>query len=440
MRALAQILNASGHRVSGSDRFYDQGMGREEVNGLLKEGISLFPQNGDALIVGDVDRVVISSAIEDENPELILARRKGIPVIKRAQLLAELTNRGCSIGVAGTSGKTTTCGMIGYLLRRLNKNPTIINGGVVLNFEEEGMIGDAVLGSGDLIVFEVDESDGLMELYRPKIGLITNIEFDHKPIPELVQIFSKFARNVRGKLVLNHRYMKGLSLDGLKGKTFSFGLECGDLFPHEYSMDGDGIEFKISNISYRLPLLGLHNLMNAVAAISVLKILGFMDEDISMMIKEFKGIRGRLELVGEGNGIRVYNDYAHNPDKIYATITTLQPYFERLIIIFQPHGYGPTRLLGPRLIDLFSENLRDEDILFVQKIYYAGGKVEMDISSEEIVIPLKRKGKRVFYSPCRDEVIGFLVKEVREGDAVVVMGARDRTLEGFAKGIAKAIL
>lgn len=434
MRPLAKVLNASGHMVSGSDRSYDQGVDREGFGLLLKEGISLFPQNGE-VFEGEVERVVVSSAIEEENPDLLVAQRKGVPIIQRAELLAEITNPHLSIGVAGTSGKTTTCGMIGYLLQRLHRDPTIINGGMVLDLNGE----DAVLGKGDLVVYEADESDGCMSLYCPTIGVITNVELDHMPLPQLIETFAGFARNVKETLVLHQAYIEPLGLGYMRAKIFSFGLEGGDLFPQEYRITEEGIFFRISDLPYSLPILGLHNLLNALGAVSVLKVLGFGDEEISKEIRGFRGIRGRLEFLAQERGIKIYHDYAHNPDKIRATITTLQPYFKRLILIFQPHGYGPTRFLKAKLIETFCDNLREEDILFIQEIYYAGGKVERDISSNDLVTPLKKSGKRVFYSPCRSKTIESVVDVVKEGDAVVVMGARDRTLEGFAKDIARAI-
>lgn len=292
---------------------------------------------------------------------------------------------------------------------------------------------------GDLFVFEADESDGHIDLYRPKIGVITNIELDHRPIPQLIELFTKFVGNVERVIVLNHRYIEYLPLGDIKGKVFSFGLDGKDLSPQEYCLGKEGIYFKISGIPYRIPILGLHNLMNALAAIATLKILGFKDKEISRNFADFLGIKGRLELLGKKRGINIYNDYAHNPNKIHATITSLKPYFKRLLIIFQPHGYGPIRLLGPKLIDLFYKDLREEDVLFIEKIYYAGGKVERDVSSMDLVMSLKRMGKRVFYSPYRENTLSLVIKMARWGDAIIVMGARDRTLEGFAKKIAKAL-
>jgi UDP-N-acetylmuramate--alanine ligase len=439
MRPLAQILKARGHEVSGSDRLYDKGIDVSGFEVLTKRGISILPQRGEVFERERVDKVVISVAVEEDNPELILARKKGILIRRRAEVLSEVVNFGYSIGVAGTSGKTTTCGMIGYTLKKLGWNPTVINGGVILNLREEGLLGDAIPGREDLVVYEADESDGFMELYRPTIGVITNIELDHMPLLKLREVFTGFARNVKETLIINHRYIEVLELGSVRTKIFSFGISDGDLFPEEYRVSEEGIFFRIKNTSYEISLLGFHNLLNALGAISVLKVLGLKDKEISKGIREFKGIKGRLEFLGEKRGIKIYYDVAHNPDKIHATVTTLQPYFERLIIVFQPHGYGPTRFLKKELIKVFYNILRKEDLLFIQEIYYAGGKVKRDISSKELVFALKEAGKKAFYYEERDDIVDSVVSLVKEMDGIVVMGARDRTLEGFARKLALAI-
>ncbi|HAV43397.1 TPA: UDP-N-acetylmuramate--L-alanine ligase [bacterium] len=434
MSSLAQILRARGHEVSGSDRSYDRGVNLELFCKLASSGIPLFAQDGEGLKEG-VDRVVISSAIEEDNPDLTKAYEKGIPVIRRAELLAELTNQTTSIAVAGTSGKTTTCGMIGYVLHRLGWDPTIINGGIINNFASPNFVGNALNGHSDLVVFEADESDGSVALYQPEFGVLTNIELDHRPLRELEELFITFLEGVKKTIILNAEY----SSRSFSKNTITFGLKRGNISPYEVETTLKGSSFKIGGISYRLNLIGFHNLLNALAAIATLKTLGLKDEEISKALECFKGIRRRLEYLGEVKGIRIFDDYAHNPDKIRASISVLRDYFERLIIIFQPHGYQPTKFLKDRLIQTFKENLRNKDILFVGEIYYAGGTTKKDISSQDLVGPLQEEGRKVYYSSNREEIIAEVVKRVQGGDGVLVMGARDETLREFSLKIIEAL-
>lgn len=427
MSALAQILRARGYEVSGSDRSYDQGDNFELFRKLSSMGISLFAQDGKGL-EGEIDRVVVSNSIEEDNPDLIQAHQKEVPIITRAQLLSELTNT--ALSVAGTSGKTTTCGMIGYVLHHLGHDPTIINGGTINNLVSPDNVGNAINGHPDLVVFEADESDGSVVLYRPEIGVLTNIELDHKPIKDLEELFNVFLENTKEILILNADCPKSLS-NG-KRPVVTFGLKNANVAPDEYKATGQGLYFKLKNTPFRLNLIGFHNLLNALAAITALRVFGLKDKEISQALEGFKGIKRRLEWLGQARGIKVFDDYAHNPDKIQASILALKDRFKKLIIIFQPHGFSPTRFLKNELIETFKNNLREKDILFMCEIYYAGGTAAKDISSRDIILPLQEEGKRASYYSLQEEIIDEVVRVGRSGDGILVMGARDETLREFS--------
>lgn len=280
MSALAQILVESGMNVSGSDRYYDRGENTPLFDKLTFLGISLFKQDGSGLEL-PVAKVVISTAIEDDNPDIKKAKEKNIPIIHRAKLLAEIFNHAKQrIAITGTSGKTTTTAMIGFVLHQLGMNPTIINGGIMLDFDN-----NFVNGRPDLMVIEADESDGSSSLYKPTIGVITNISLDHKPLNELEVIFADFAKNTQ-TLILN------ADSPGCSCNAITFGIkEKAQIFPKELSKS----YFVIEDTPFYLSLLGIHNVYNALAAIAVLKTLGIKIKDISATLSKFKGIKRRLQ-------------------------------------------------------------------------------------------------------------------------------------------------
>lgn len=438
MSALAQVLKAKGVEISGSDRYYDKGVNTTLFDKLTSMGISIFKQDGSG-VEEKIDKVVVSTAIEDDNPDIIKAKNKDIPIIRRAELLAETFNSSKQkIAITGTSGKTTTTAMIGFILHQLGFVPTIINGGIMLDFSQENCLGNAIIGNPELMVIEADESDGTCCLYKSTIGIITNIQLDHKSLPELEVIFKKFAGNIINTLILNADCKRCINLTSKPKLTFGIENEA-DIYPKELRLYPQDSYFIIEDTPFYLPLPGVHNVYNALATIAIAKILDVKLKKISSVLSKFKGIKRRLQFIGEENGIKVIDDYAHNPDKIKATLSTLKLQFPRLIIIFQPHGFGPTRLLKEGFIQTFNKELRKQDILFMIEIYYAGGTIIKDISSNDIVIPLEKEGLQVHYFADREKTIPQVIKEAKPGDGIVVMGARDDTLSEFCLDILKAI-
>ncbi|MDI6792518.1 MAG: Mur ligase domain-containing protein [bacterium] len=434
MNSLAQIIVERGFTVSGSDRAFDQKVSPDLAGKLAELGIILSTQDGSVFDKRDVRQVVVSTSIEDDNPDLKRAGQLGLPILHRAELLAQVSNTSRSIVVAGTSGKTTTTGIIGYVLYYLGLNPTVVNGGVIKNWAETDLIGNAISGhDSNLAVIEADESDGTISLYRPSIGVVLNIALDHKPLSELEPLFNSFAQAVKETLILNLDCARSSELRGsAKITTFGIGSNASRSIK-QLELGPSGATFLLEGTSYYVPLLGRHNVSNALAAIAALRATGLSHTEISRALAEFKGIKRRLELIGEKNGVKVFDDYAHNPDKIRASIETLRPFFKRLIVIFQPHGFGPTRLLKEGLISTFETCLDKNDLLYIPDIYYAGGTAARDISSADLIRPLKEKGLSAYYYPQRDEIVKEVAARVQPEDAVIVMGARDNTLSNLCR-------
>jgi UDP-N-acetylmuramate--alanine ligase len=435
MNPLAQVLRQQGHEVSGSDRGFDRGTNQELQQKLQALGIRIFSQDGSG-ITRDLDVVVVSTAIEAQNRELEQARAFSIPVMHRADLLAELFNAGFGIAVAGTSGKTTVTAMAASVLDAAGKDPTVVNGGIMKQYESPSAIGNADCGSSGIVLIETDESDGSIVKFRPRVGVITNITKDHKELSELRQLFRTFAAHTADALIVNadDREILGLGL----ANAIPFGMGEGSRFAITNVRQGkSGTTFEVQGTGFHLSVPGLHNVYNAAAAIAVGMVLGLPVSALQEGIRSFAGTRRRLDIVSRKNNITVIDDFAHNPDKITSSIAALKTMGERLIIIFQPHGYGPTRFLLAELAASFSTSLAASDILFLLPIYDAGGTADRSISSADIAG--KIAGPRVSCVNDRKEAVAQAARMARSGDVIAVMGARDDTLSAFAQEIAAAV-
>jgi len=435
MNPLAQILRQRGNWVGGSDRSFDRGTNTALFEKLQGLGIFLFPQDGSG-ITADIDTLVISTAIEEQNRELDQARLFSMPVMHRADLLAQLFNSGYGIAIAGTSGKTTVTGMTASVLDAAGKDPTVINGGIIRQYESPARIGNAKGGTSDIVLIETDESDGSIVKFRPRVGVITNISKDHKELGELRQLFQAFAGNTADTLIVNgdDREIRALGISN----AITFGMENSrGIAVERVQHSAHGTTFEVQGNSFHLSAPGLHNVYNAVAAIAVGLVMGLPVKAIQEGISSFAGIRRRLDIITREHGITVIDDFAHNPDKIASSIAALRSMGERLIVIFQPHGYGPTRFLLNELAASFSASLNASDFLFLLPIYDAGGTADRSISSADLA--KKISGPKINCAIDRKEVIEQVVDIVTAGDVIAVMGARDDTLSEFAQAIAEAV-
>jgi UDP-N-acetylmuramate--alanine ligase len=431
---LAQVLLARGHRVSGSDRNLDKGIDSPLFQKLSHLGITCLSQDGSG-VNETTNMVVISSAIEEDNPDIQKARELGIPIIQRASLLAILFNERQGIAIAGTNGKTTVASMVTWIMDRAGLDPTAVVGGYMKNYVSGARPGNARIGHSNVMCIEADESDGTLAYYKPKLGVVTSISKDHKPLEVLMGLFLIFIQN-SARLVINTD-CQVLSRVKLPPKeTLTYGLqERAQIRATEIAYQPWGSSFRVGGVNFELKVPGRHNVLNALAAIATCSMESISLEKAAEALREFQGVERRLDLVGEVHGIRVIDDFAHNPDKIQAALEAVKLGANRLFVVYQPHGYGPTKFVKEELIEVFSRMISREDVLFMPEILYLGGTATRDISSQTLVKELVTRGVNAYYFPERRHILGPLMAEVKPGDTVLVMGARDDTLTDFCHEI-----
>jgi UDP-N-acetylmuramate--alanine ligase len=449
MTPLALIIQARGGRVEGSDRALDQGRNTERFDFLRAHGIALHPQDGSGVRRAS-QTLVTSAAVEETIPDVQAARRVGAAVTTRARLLADLFNAAAlGVGVAGTSGKSTTTGMIGWILHRAGKDPTIMNGADMKNFvSADSPFASARIGKGEIFVSEVDESDGSIAFYEPRIAVINNISLDHKSMDELRSLFRDFSVKAE-TVVLNLDNPETAALvPGLKpGRvaTYSLSDPRADLLASSPVPSPAGISFHVKeresgeSVEVNLKVPGRHNVANALAALCAAKACGVRLADAAGYLGEFSGIRRRLEVVGAVNGITIIDDFAHNPDKILATLETMHAFPGRLLLMFQPHGYGPIRLMKDALVDCFTKGMRPDDVLVMPEPVYFGGTVDRSVGSRDLAGEIERAGRKASAFADRAACGDVLVKLARPGDRILVMGARDDSLSLFARELLKRL-
>jgi UDP-N-acetylmuramate--alanine ligase len=435
MSALAQVAAMEGRAVSGSDRDFDRGRNLGVKAALEKLGVRIFPQDGSAITASTAE-LALSTAIEDSSPEVVKAKELGLKITHRSELLAAQVDGSDTIAVAGTSGKSTVAAMLFAVLEAGGIGPSIITGGALGSLKERGLIGNAFKGKGKVLVVEADESDGTIVRYRPKTGLLLNISKDHKDVEVLNGIFAEFARNC-GSLLVN---ADDQAARGLLPAAPSFGFNSGGWRVTDIRQGVFSSSFSINGTAFELPAPGLYNIENALAACAAAALYGVGLEVCASGLKAFRGVERRFVLVGEKAGVTVIDDYAHNPAKITALLKALhQAAGRRVIAVYQPHGFTPTRHLKAELIESFSSGLAAGDMLVMPEIYYAGGTVTKNISSKDISDAVAARGHKTAYYENRTEIPAALRALARAGDIIVVIGARDATLAAFAGQILEAL-
>ena len=439
MLPLASIVRATGARVAGSDRSLDAGRVASKFAYLRSLGIGLFPQDGSGLQPGMT--LVTSAAVEETVPDVVRARELGLDHLTRPEFLAKLLNDAQrSVAVGGTSGKSTVTGMIGWILHATHRQPTVMNGAVMKNFvTPSAPFASALVGDPELFVSEVDESDGSIALYRPEIAVLTNISLDHKEMDELRTLFTGFLNSAR-KAVLNlddpeTRLLTDL-VAGDRCIGYGFDSPGADFMGKNLELVPAGSRFSLiageESADVELNVPGRHNASNALAAIAAARALGVSLPDAVAAIARFEGLKRRLEKVGTAAGVAVIDDFAHNPDKIDATLATLRAQPGRLLILFQPHGYGPLTKMGEQLAESFASGLAPDDRLYLPDPVYQGGTVDRTRGSDWLADQVRTLGGEADHIAERAAIGEALVKEARDGDRIVIMGARDDSLSEFA--------
>jgi UDP-N-acetylmuramate--alanine ligase len=441
MSPLAALLRRRGHAVQGSDRSLDQGKNAAVAASLRALGVELYPHDGTA-VTAAVDRFVHSTAVEAATPEMRAAEALRLPRQTRPALLAEIVAAGRpGVAIAGTSGKSTITGMLAWLLREGGVPATIIGGAALVG---EGGGGCLVAGPADAaVVAEACESDGTLVGYHPTLGLVHNVSRDHDELPALRAQFRTFAAGCQ-TLFVNAASPEAFALGGSSRKTLSYGLGSEADAPLVVERVGPDRALGTLRVEGRaltldVPQPGLHNLENAAAAALVALRLGLGMSTIEQLLARFPGVGRRFEIVGvTPTGIRVVDDYAHNADKLRAALTTAQAGADRVVAVFQPHGFGPARFLRPELRELLPRLLRPQDRFCYAEIFYAGGTVARDISGEMLADDL-RVSRDCGFAPTHDAVRGWVTKEARPGDTVLVMGARDPDLPTLSRAVFAAL-
>lgn len=433
MSALAFFMADSGHFVAGSDRAFERNRSHPVFILSNSKGIPILPQDGSG-IDRSYDFAVFSTAVEPDRPEIMRARDLGVPVKSRPEFLAEIISGFKTVAVAGTSGKSTTSGMLAFLMQRLSLSPGFIGGGRVKQFRTETNPGNSVTGDSDILVAEACESDGTLVNYRPEHALVLNIAYDHHSIEDTLIMFETLTRHTRGKVVMNADDRNLMALTPKSPIYFSV-----DSPSHyraiEFTFHPLHSEFSVKGIKFSLSLPGKHNLYNALSCIAMLSEMGIPLLDTASALEAFSGIERRFDIHLDDGKRLVIDDYAHNPHKISSLMGTVKVIRKEVCYIFQPHGFAPTRMMQKEYIDTFSMNLRDSDHLILLPILYEGGTVKRDISSYHIAEGIHARGKSVKVIEERKA----LIERAGEHDAYVVFGARDESLADFARDIAASL-
>ncbi len=430
MSALAQVLKYKKNDVYGSDRSFDQGREQKNKKALMEIGINICPQDG-SMLNKDFDVLYASTAVEDTVPDIKRAKELGITIKHRSDLLSEIfSSYKYNIAVGGTSGKSTITAMIGYILDKSDKKPLVINGALLKNYESQPGIPNVILNNGEYCVIEADESDGSIAKYTPYISVVNNISLDHKSIEELQNLFGDFVSKARLGAVINKDCpnSKALLKQNPHTSTFSIKDAKADFFAENITPINAGTEYTFQNKTYKLKLIGAFNVSNAMCAVACCSMLGIDTHQSCKILESFLGTKRRLEVLGNANNITVIDDFAHNPDKVAGSMSALKSYSGRLIIMFQPHGFSPMRLMGKEIIDSFIRYMSKEDILLLPEIFFAGGTVKRDISSLDLVNYAKRHNIEAYYFATRDELKQHILAIAKPNDRIVLMGARDNSI------------
>ena len=433
MSAIAQYLNGIGKEVSGSDRYFHPGTPNETKDKLEAEGIRCFLQNGEG-ITSATDLVVVSTAVEDTVEEVIKAKQLNIPIIKRAELLALIARSKKTIAVGGTSGKSTTSAMIFAVLQHAGMQPSIISGAGLTSLIQQGKIGNAHVGKGDWLVIEADESDGSIVLYMPEIGLLLNVDKDHKEIDVLMDVFQQFRQHTTSYFVVNQSHPLARQQSSNPQHNFSVDV-TDDAAWHAtgFQQEGMRISFSINQTPFELHAIGKHSMENALAAATVCNLVGVPLNLAADALKVYEGIYRRHQLLGYKSGVWVIDDYAHNPAKCAASIEACQPIAPKVVAWFQPHGYGPTKFLRHDFVEEIARVLRPQDEIWMSEIFYAGGTAVKDISAADLINDLNSKGCKAYFVEDRNQFLTAVRPHLAEQSVLLLMGARDPGLEQFAR-------
>ncbi|MEK6653091.1 MAG: UDP-N-acetylmuramate--L-alanine ligase [Nitrospirota bacterium] len=439
MSGIAEVLHNLGYEVTGSD-IKDS----DTTNRLHSLGIKIYIGHK-AENVDDAHVVVISSAVSKDNPEVVAAKEKSIPVIPRAEMLAELARMKYGVLIAGAHGKTTTTSLISTVLAHGGLDPTVVIGGRLMATGS-----NARLGQGDFLIAEADESDGSFLKLSPTIAVVTNIDREHmdffKTMDSLREAFLSFMNKVpfygAAIVCIENEEIRRL-VPSVHRRCITYGLSSdADIYAVDINKGFMSVSFDVmhkgKNLgNFSIPVPGLHNVLNSLACIAVAMELKMETGKVKEALNKFSGIQRRFELKGDEKGVKVFDDYGHHPTEIKATLRAAkeglidkaqsaerreQTNGGRLFVVFQPHRYTRTR----DLIDEFSGCFADADVLYLMDIYPAGEKPIDGINSNVLIDRIKKAGHEgAVYFSVREKLMENLLLRLRQGDVVFTLGAGD---------------
>ena len=417
MSALAQALLDKGVTVTGSDRLFDTGDLTGALACLKNQGVALYPQDGCGM-TEETARLVVSTAIEADNPEVVRAHALGIPVVHRAAELAMLLKGRRLIAVTGTCGKSTVTGMLGWLLEGAGFDPCVVNGAAVTGWDANNTrIGSVRDGKGEWAVIEADKSDKSLMAFNPEHAIITNASADHFDLKETLDLFAAFRAKVPGLII--------------EGQSEAFPIE-------NIRQEGWDGTFTFEGVDFCVPMPGLHNIHNAWHAVRMARALGAEPKRLAEILKRFGGIERRLQRIGHCGPALVIDDYAHNPEKLAAAWTTLATAFPQgLCAVWRPHGFSPLRKMLDDLTDTFARVCRPCDELLLLPVYDAGGTADRSVTSADLASRLEAKHVKVLALNSVEQVESAMREFAHCGKgALITFGARDPGLPRLAKRLA----
>ena len=454
MSGLAAAFCDLGYRISGSDRGAENPENSHIISPLKEIGVAIYPQDGSYVKDAVPDALVYSTAIEEDNPDFVSGG--GIRRLHRSEMLKELITlagkKQLSIAVTGSCGKSTVTAYLAEALLNLEADPRSLNGAVSKRCASGSCVGNYRSGNGKHFVFEADESDKSLLNYSADYAVILNIGTDHYSKEELAEVFGKFLANTRRGAVLERGVFESVKEyipSHLKVAVFESELSgSADYAVAEYHLDKSSgvprplVRFAGETDFTLLPQSGLHMAKNALAICAVLEMLGFPHADALNAIKRFDGIKRRTDFAGTASaGFSVYDDYAHNPEKIASCLETMQSLSSgKVIAVFQPHGYGPFGFMRDELLNTLEKQLRPGDIFCLLEPYYAGGTSSKKPSAPEVWNDWQKNSchpERYLVFPDRKTLSDFVGKNAAQGDVVVIMGARDNSLGNYAVELAQ---
>ena len=441
MSGLAQMAVHQGIEVTGSDRDSTRPENRRILDKLEAQGIRIYPQDGSFMTGPAPDKLIYSTAVEEGNPDFVAG--EGIARLHRAEALDHLIRSGGFehvIAVTGSCGKSTVTSYLAETLLNCGEDPDCLNGALCNRFRSGVFAGNYRPGNGKYFVFEADESDKSLLRYTPDYALVLNIGTDHYDKAELQRVFGTFLQRVRKGAVLSSE-IAGLlngSNPALETKVFASGIG-GD---GDYAVKrSNGLEAVFADgSSLVLPQPGDHMALNALAVLAMMEMLGFRREDVLNVLPDFGGVWRRFDRHGKTpGGAAVYDDYAHNPEKIASAVRAAQCVATGSVYaVFQPHGFGPLGFMRKALFSTLQEVLKREDRFLMLEPFYAGGTTSFKPTSQEVVSGYREAGGTQFLHMADRKILAeYLLRNAGPGDVILIMGARDNSLSDFASSLAQ---